>query len=114
MTPQFLSRFDSTVMLRDFSVPDLVKIFNDIPGAIWPTAVDYFKQSGITLTITAEATSLIAEKAAKENRLGARALREVFGNIVKRLEFDPMATGLVHKQGDEQVLQITREMVEAP
>jgi ATP-dependent protease Clp ATPase subunit len=91
-----------------------VKIFKDIPGAIWPIAVAYFEHAGITLTITDEATSLIAEKAAKENRLGARALREVFGNIVKRLEFDPMATGLVREQGGQQVLEITREMVEAP
>ena len=114
MTPQFLSRFDSTIMLRDFNVPDLVKIFKDIPGAIWPIATAYFKHAGITLTITEEATSLIAEKAAKENRLGARALREVFGNIVKRLEFDPMSTGLVREQAGQQVLEITREMVEAP
>ena len=114
MTPQFLSRFDSTIMLRDFSVPDLVKIFKDIPGAIWPIATAYFKHAGITLTITEEATFLIAEKAAKENRLGARALREVFGNIVKRLEFDPMATGLVREQAGQQLLEITREMVEAP
>ena len=101
-------------MLRDFSVTDLMKIFRDIPGAIWPTAVDYFKHYGINLKITEEATVLIAEKAAKENRLGARALREVFGNIVKRLEFDPMATGLVREEGSEQVLEITRELVEAP
>ena len=114
MTPQFLSRFDSTIMLRDFSITDLVKIFKDIPGAIWPAAVDYFKHCGITLKITEEATLLIAEKAAKENRLGARALREVFGNIVKRLEFDPIATGLVHELDGEQVLEITREIVEAP
>jgi len=113
MTPQFLSRFDSTIMLRDFNVPDLVKIFKDIPGAIWPIAAAYFEHAGITLTITEEATFLIAEKAAKENRLGARALREVFGNIVKRLEFDPMATGLVREQAGRQVLEITREMVEA-
>ncbi len=112
MTPQFLSRFDSTIMLRDFSVPDLVKIFKDIPGAIWPIAVDYFRHAGITLTITDDATALIAEKAAKENRLGARALREVFGNIVKRLEFDPTATGLIQDRAGERVLEITREIVE--
>jgi ATP-dependent Clp protease ATP-binding subunit ClpX len=114
MTPQFLSRFDSTIMLRDFSIPDLVKIFTDIPGAIWPTAVDYFQHAGITLTISEEAVSLIAEKAAKENRLGARALREVFGRVIKRLEFDPFATGLVREQGGQQVLAITREVVETP
>jgi ATP-dependent Clp protease ATP-binding subunit ClpX len=113
MTPQFLSRFDSIVMLRDFSAPDLVKIFRDITGAIWPIAVDYFKHTGITLTITDEAAFLIADQAARKNRLGARALREVFGNIVKRLEFDPFASGLVREQDGQRLLEINREMVEA-
>jgi ATP-dependent Clp protease ATP-binding subunit ClpX len=113
MTPQFLSRFDSTIMLRDFSAPDLVKIFKDIPGAIWPVTVDYFKHAGINLTISEEAAFLIADKAARKNRLGARALREVFGTIVKRLEFDPAASGLVREQDGQQVLEITKEIVEA-
>jgi ATP-dependent Clp protease ATP-binding subunit ClpX len=113
MTPQFLSRFDSTIMLRDLSPPDLVRIFTEIPGAIWPIAVAYFRQSGIELTITEEAASLIADKAAKKHRLGARALREVFGSIVKRLEFDPAATGLVREQDGQRVLEINRELVDA-
>jgi ATP-dependent Clp protease ATP-binding subunit ClpX len=113
MSPQFLSRFDSVVMLADLSAPDLARIFNDTEGAIWPAAVDYFKHAGITLTISEEATCLIADLAAKKNRLGARALREVFGTIVKRLEFDPHATGLVREQQGQQLLEITREVVEA-
>ncbi len=113
MTPQFLSRFDSVVMLRDLSAPDLVRIFNDIPGAIWPIAVNYFKHAGITLTISEEAAFLIADRAARNNRLGARALREVFGSIVKGLEFDPLATGLVKQQDGQQVLEITKDLVEA-
>jgi ATP-dependent Clp protease ATP-binding subunit ClpX len=113
MTPQFLSRFDSTIMLRDFSASDLIKIFRDIPGAIWPIAVDYFKHSGISLTISEDAAFLIADIAARKNRLGARALREVFGSIVKRLEFDPLATGLVREQGGRQVLEITKELVQS-
>lgn len=113
MTPQFLSRFDSTIMLRDFSPADLVRIFTEIPGAIWPIAVDYFRHTGITLTITAEATQLIADLAARRNRLGARALREVFASVVRRLEFDPQSSGLVKQRDGRQVLEITREMVEA-
>jgi ATP-dependent Clp protease ATP-binding subunit ClpX len=113
MTPQFLSRFASIVMLRDFSAPDLIKIFRDVPGAIWPIAVDYFKHAGITLTITEDAAFLIADRAVRENRLGARALNDVFGSIVKRLEFDPMASGLVKEQGEQQVLEINRAVVEA-
>jgi len=112
MTPQFLSRFASIVMLRDFTAPDLVKIFRDIPGAIWPIAVDYFKHAGIALTITDEAAFLIADRAARENRLGARALNEVFGSIIKGLEFDPMASGLVNEHNGQQVLEINRAVVE--
>jgi len=113
MTPQFLSRFASIVMLRDFTAPDLVTIFQNVPGAIWPTAVEYFRQLGIALTITDEAAFLIADMAARENRLGARALNEVFGNIIKRLEFDPLASGLVREQDGQQVLAIDRDVVEA-
>jgi ATP-dependent Clp protease ATP-binding subunit ClpX len=113
MTPQFLSRFASIVMLRDFSAADLVRIFRDIPGAIWPVAVDYFRQIGITLTISDEAAFLVADRAARQNRLGARALHDVFGNIVKGLEFDPLGSGLVREQDGRQVLEITRELVEA-
>jgi len=113
MTPQFISRFSSILMLRDFSAADLVRIFRDIPGAIWPIAVDYFRHVGIQLTITDEAAFLIADKASRTNRLGARALNDVFGNVVKRLEFDPMASGLVREEGGQQVLEITRKVVEA-
>lgn len=113
MTPQFLARFDSIVMLSNLRVPDLVKIFRDIPGAIWPIAIDYFKKTGIDLSITDEAVLLIADKAVENNRLGARALREVFGKIVKRFEFDPLATGLVREEGGSWVLEITTEVVEA-
>jgi ATP-dependent Clp protease ATP-binding subunit ClpX len=113
MTPQFLSRFDSVVMLGDLSALDLATIFKDTQGAIWPAAVDYFKHAGVTLTITDEAINTIADLAARKNRLGARALREVFGNIVKRLEFDPLATGLVREQQGQQVLEITKEVIDS-
>jgi ATP-dependent Clp protease ATP-binding subunit ClpX len=112
MTPQFLSRFDSVIMLGDLEAPHLVVIFRDTADAIWPRAVEYFRHAGITLTITEEAAFLIADMAASRNRLGARALREVFGSIVKQLEFDPLATQLVQARNGQQVLEITREVVE--
>lgn len=113
MTPQFLARFDSVIMLSDLSPANLVTIFRDTPGAIWPIATDYFKQTGINLTITEEAVHLIADRAVQKNRLGARALREVFGRIVKRFEFDPLATGVIREQEGQPVLEITKEIVEA-
>lgn len=113
MSPQFLSRFDSVIMLGDLEAPHLVRIFRDTGDAIWPGAVEYFRHAGITLSITEEAACLIADIAASRNRLGARALREVFGSIMKRLEFDPLATGLVREQDGQQLLEITKEVVEA-
>jgi ATP-dependent Clp protease ATP-binding subunit ClpX len=113
MTPQFLSRFDSVIMLGDLSAASLTKIFKDTAGAIWPIAVDYFRHAGITLTITDEATTLIAEIASRKNRLGARALREVFGTIIKSLEFDPLASELLREQDGQRVLEITKAVVES-
>ena len=68
---------------------------------------------GVTLSITDEAALHIADIAAGRNRLGARALREVFGTIIKRLEFDPAASGLLQEGDGQQVLQITTDVVEA-
>jgi ATP-dependent Clp protease ATP-binding subunit ClpX len=113
MTPQFLSRFDSTIMLKDLRPAHLVEIFRDTPDAIWPQAVAYFRNMGIDLTITDEAAFRIADIASGRNRLGARALREVFGKIIKPLEFDPAATGLLQESDGRQVLEITIEVVEA-
>jgi ATP-dependent Clp protease ATP-binding subunit ClpX len=112
MSPQFLSRFDSMIMLGDLGAVHLVEIFRDTADAIWPQAVAYFRHAGITLSITEEATLLIADIASSRNRLGARALREVFGSIIKTLEFDPAASGLVQERDGQQVIEITREVVE--
>jgi ATP-dependent Clp protease ATP-binding subunit ClpX len=113
MSPQFLSRFDSLIMLGDLRPAHLIKIFRDTADAIWPQAVEYFRHMGVTLTITDEAALHIAEIASDRNRLGARALREVFGAIIKPLEFDPLASELVQERGGRQVLEITPEVVEA-
>lgn len=95
MTPQFLARFESVVMLGDLTAPDLVKIFTAIPGAILPTAQDYFLQQGIELRISEEALLYLADKASEKNRLGARALSEVFSKVMRRYEFDPTSTGVI-------------------
>ena len=40
-------------------------------------------------------------------------MREVFGNIIKTLEFDPLASELLREQGGQRVLEITKEVVES-
>jgi ATP-dependent Clp protease ATP-binding subunit ClpX len=111
MTPQFIARFNSIIMLGDLTAPDLVKIFKDIPNAIWPTAQDFFKNLNITLDMTDTAMRLLADRAADNNRLGARALHEVFGKIIKRFEYDPAASGLIQEGEGRRVLLITDDII---
>ena len=108
ITPQFLARFDSIVTLRALQPKDLVTIFQEIPGAMLPTTQDYFRQYGLTLSVTPEAVFFIADKATENPRLGARALKEVFGRITRELEYDPFGSGRVRKgpKGDELVIDL--------
>jgi ATP-dependent Clp protease ATP-binding subunit ClpX len=108
ITPQFLARFDSIVTLRNLAAKDLMTIFRDIPGAMLPTAQDYFREYGVHLEVTEDALFFIADKATENSRLGARALKEVFGRIVKMFEYDPWSSGKVTQgpNGDTLVIDI--------
>ena len=107
ITPQFLARFDSIIVLNDLAAPHLMKILEVVPDALIPIAKEFFAHEGIELRIGDAALRYIADKAAEQNRLGARALREVFGRVIKQYEFDPRSTGEVVREGDREVLEIT-------
>ncbi len=111
MRPQFVARFQSIIMLSDLGATNLLRIFREVPHSIWAAAVDYFKHSGIDLRITNEAAMLIADKAAQNNRMGARALSEAFGRVIRRFEFDPAATGQLREAEGKQVLDLSVEVV---
>ncbi len=102
MTPQFISRFESIVVLHDLSEPDLAKIFVEPEGSIFRTSREYFRRFGIDLQITRGALIAIAWDAARQKRLGARALRETYRRVIRHLEFEPVQSG---------VLTIDEEMV---
>ncbi len=93
MSPQFLSRFDSTVLLRDLSVDDLVHIFLESPESGYRQSLAYFAHHGVNLAVSPAAVRRIAEEAAARPRVGARALKEVFRRIVRGYELDPVAAG---------------------
>lgn len=93
MTPQFISRFESIIVLNDLSEPDLARIFVEPEHSIFRTSRDYFTRFGVDLQITRGALIAIAWDAAQQKRLGARALRETFRRVIRNLEFDPAATG---------------------
>jgi len=89
MTPQFLARFDAVVLLRDLDVEVLRQIFLDNPDSGFHQTRAYFESRGIKLAISPNAIQAIAQAAARQPRLGARALKEVFRRVVRDLEFEP-------------------------
>ncbi len=89
MTPQFVSRFESIIVLNDLAETDLARIFVEPNGSIFRTSRAYFERFGIDLQITRAALLAIAWDASRQKRLGARALRETFRRVIRNLEFDP-------------------------
>ncbi|HEY0372711.1 MAG TPA: Clp protease, partial [Thermoanaerobaculia bacterium] len=102
MTPQFISRFESIVVLNDLAEGDLARIFVEPDASIFRTSREYFQRFGIDLQITRGALISIAWDAARQKRLGARALRETYRRVIRALEFEPRSAG---------VLTIDEEMV---
>ena len=89
MTPQFISRFESIVVLNDLGEADLARIFVEPEGSIFRTSRDYFRRFNIDLQITRGALLAIAWDASRQRRLGARALRETYRRVIRNLEFEP-------------------------
>lgn len=91
ITPQFVSRFESIIVLNDLAESDLARIFVEPEGAIFRASRDYFHRFDIDLQITRGALLAIAWDAARQKRLGARALRETWRRVIRGMEFEPTA-----------------------
>ncbi len=89
MSPQFLSRFDSVVLLRDLGVDQLLHIFLESPESGYRHSLAFFEHCGVELAVSPAAARRIAEEAALRSRMGARALKEVFRRVIRAYEFDP-------------------------
>ncbi len=111
MAPQFISRYESIVILDDLNVDALVTIFKDLPNSMFELSQTYFASMGVKLTIPDRVIRIIAERARKNHRIGARALKETYYNIIRHYEFDPFATGLVRRTPEGNVLEITEDIV---
>lgn len=105
MTPQFVSRFDAIVVLNDLGEGELGRIFVEPEGSIFRTSRAYFERFGIDLQITRGALIAIAWDAARQKRLGARALRETFRRVIRHLEFDPADAGTRTLTVDEAMVR---------
>lgn len=89
MTPQFLSRFDSVVLLENLGEEQLTRIFLDTPDSGLHQTRAYLESRGLKLVVSPSAVRAVAQAAQRQPRLGARALKEVFRRVVRDLEFDP-------------------------
>jgi len=89
MTPQFLARFDAVVLLADLDPEVLARIFLEVPDSGFQQSRAYFESRGVKLAISPNAVRAIARAAARQPRLGARALKEVFRRVVREIEFEP-------------------------
>ena len=112
MLPQFLSRFDNSIILDDLSAATLKKIFTETDDCIYKASSNFFRNFGIDLVLTEGAQNRIAEEASKFSRIGARALKAVYGRIIKPFEFDPFSREEVAKSGDGHRLVIDEKVVE--
>ncbi|HKQ60911.1 MAG TPA: AAA family ATPase [Candidatus Polarisedimenticolaceae bacterium] len=111
MQPQFLSRFDNAVILEELDPSMLRRIFVETENGVFQTSKRFFEKYEIELDITEGAIERIAAKAAEARRIGARALKEVYGRIIKPFEFDPFSRDEVQQQGDRRRLVIDEALV---
>lgn len=109
--PQFLSRFDNAIILEDLDADLLARIFLEARESVFETSRNFFRNYGIQLEVTEGAVRKIAEEAARSPRIGARALKAVWGRIIKPFEFDPFSRPEVRKQGDGFRLVVDEALV---
>jgi ATP-dependent Clp protease ATP-binding subunit ClpX len=91
ISPQFLSRFDAVVLLAALSEEALLRILSTSADSPLKQSQAFFSSFGFRLDVTTEAARRIACEAARQPRLGARALKEIVRRVVAPLEFDPRA-----------------------
>jgi ATP-dependent Clp protease ATP-binding subunit ClpX len=113
MQPQFLSRFDNAIILEDLHAGLLSRIFTETQDSVFTASRNFFRKYGIDLEITDGAVRRVADEAAKSSRIGARALKAVYGRIIKPFEFDPFSHPEVEPVGDRHRLVITEDLVRA-
>lgn len=113
MVPQFMARFEKTVLLNDLSNEVLKEILLQSYDSPFVRSRRYFAIFDIELAIDDLAAALLAEEAGRESRTGARALRPLFLEVINPFEFDPWCRpeALVPRPGGGQRLTLTADLV---
>jgi ATP-dependent Clp protease ATP-binding subunit ClpX len=111
MQPQFLSRFDNTIILDELQPELLQQILVGPDDSVFQISRRFFRKYDIELEITDDAARRIAFEASEAKRIGARALKEVYGRIIKPFEYDPFAQREVRSEGRGHRLVIDEDLV---
>jgi len=111
MQPQFLSRFDNAIILEELNAAVLQRIFVEPADSVFRQSKAFFEKYGIELELTDGARKRIADEAAKSSRIGARALKAVYGRVIKPFEFDPFSRGEVTPEASGHRLVIDEKVV---
>jgi len=112
IVPQFFARFDKTVLLNDLDADVLKQILLRSYDSPYLRSQRFFEVMEVQLEMEDLAAALIAERAAKDSRTGARSLRPIFHDIVNPIEFDPWHhEALVERPEGGWRLLISAEMV---
>jgi ATP-dependent Clp protease ATP-binding subunit ClpX len=112
MVPQFLARFDQTVLLNDLNADVLKEILLHSFDSPFVRSRRFFEVMGIDLEMEDLAAALIAERAARDSRTGARSLRPIFTEIVNPFEFDPWSQETLETLADSRYrLRVTADLV---
>jgi ATP-dependent Clp protease ATP-binding subunit ClpX len=112
IVPQFFARFDQTVLLNDLGTDVLKEILLHSFDSPFVRSRSFFAVMGIELEIEELAAALIAERAARDARTGARSLRPIFTDIVNLYEFDPWAQESLEPLGEgRHRLRLTADLV---
>jgi ATP-dependent Clp protease ATP-binding subunit ClpX len=111
MLPQFMSRLDNAIVLKDLTPYDLKVIFMETANCIFKQSQEFFAKLNVDLRITDEAALLVTGKAAEHSRIGARALKDIYGRIIKRFEFDPYSAEEIKKVGDRYELTLDESVI---
>ena len=107
-----MSRFDTTLVLRELTPEILETIFAGSADSVFEASKRFFERFKIELRMTDGAKRLIAQQAALQTRVGARALKDVYGRVIKPFEFEPFQEGHLEKLDDgRQVLTLSEELV---
>jgi len=114
MVPQFMARFDKLVLMNELPREVLEEILLHSYDSPFVRSQRFFRTLAIDLELEPLAAALIAEAAAKEARTGARALRDIFSEIINPFEFDPWnAEGLEDASDGGRRLTISADLVRA-